>query len=382
MRKDDSKARIKLSTLAMRLTLALVLLGVLLAPMIAHADLKGLAVVYAWDIAALQYQNSNIVILFDGEWVPFFHELNFDNDEWIGACEGGGSTTWAGNMYYGVYHEDNAPLGAEGFRMTQHWELADCDRDGDDDFDNRDLAYMPAMSRTTLYPCMEGSEYCDLIEQDAVTDCTSGHCLTEIVTTFFVNLDPNCDGTPDFEIPPAGVCFYAEAQTPRPGPGDLFWSGPLMGRISTVGGDKTVSFSPQAEPTAIDLARFEARAEGAAIALEWETVSEVDNLGFNLYRAESQDGVPVQINDGIIPSQVLGAPLGAIYQFRDETALPGTTYYYWLEDVDIHGKSMYHGPVTAAYKLYDRTLPSRPRPIPAPIVQPIMGIPIPVTPGR
>ena len=117
-------------------------------------------------------------------------------------------------------------------------------------------------------------------------------------------------------------------------------------------------------PTSVDLARFEANADGEAIRVEWETVSEVDNLGFNLYRAASPDGLRSQLNAGMIRSQLPpGSPEGAVYEFVDESVQQGVTYYYWLEDVDVYGSSTYHGPVNAEV-LIDRRmrLPGRPRP--------------------
>ena len=50
------------------------------------------------------------------------------------------------------------------------------------------------------------------------------------------------------------------------------------------------------EPTLIDLVRFEASGKLARIFLKWETASEIDNMGFNIYRAESEDGEYVKIN--------------------------------------------------------------------------------------
>ena len=42
--------------------------------------------------------------------------------------------------------------------------------------------------------------------------------------------------------------------------------------------------------TAVELMSFEARGRDGAVELSWETGSEVDNLGFHLYRALSEAG--------------------------------------------------------------------------------------------
>ncbi|MFN2169399.1 MAG: S8 family serine peptidase, partial [Anaerolineae bacterium] len=101
-------------------------------------------------------------------------------------------------------------------------------------------------------------------------------------------------------------------------------------------------------PTAIDLASFAAEAQDGAIQVTWETVEEIDNLGFDLYRATSRDGARTQLNDTLIPNQVApGSPTGAVYTWLDDDVEAGLTYYYWLEDVDASGAITRHGPVQA-----------------------------------
>ena len=99
-------------------------------------------------------------------------------------------------------------------------------------------------------------------------------------------------------------------------------------------------------PTAVDLKSFTATAEKKSIVLGWETASEVDNLGFNLYRAESAGGEQIRLNAEIIPSNVYpGSQSGAAYSYTDSAVYLGRTYNYWLEDVDVYGKAEMHGPV-------------------------------------
>jgi parallel beta-helix repeat protein len=124
--------------------------------------------------------------------------------------------------------------------------------------------------------------------------------------------------------------------------------------IPDVGADE---FEP---PTAITLASFTAQAGAGGVTLAWETGTEVDNAGFNLYRAMLKDGPYTKINDALIAAQ--GNPAsGASYSIVDA---PGYgTFYYKLEDVDYYGVSTLHGPakVTVARPLrrplYRPTLP-------------------------
>jgi hypothetical protein len=101
---------------------------------------------------------------------------------------------------------------------------------------------------------------------------------------------------------------------------------------------------------AVTLADFHAVQQGDAVLVTWETASELDNRGFNLYRGTSPDGWDRQLNTTLIPSQSQGSPGGFVYTWLDQADLtPGVTYYYWLQDVDLSGAMTIHGPVSADY---------------------------------
>jgi hypothetical protein len=88
-----------------------------------------------------------------------------------------------------------------------------------------------------------------------------------------------------------------------------------------------------------------ATASGKSVLLNWQTASELDILGFNLYRATAPDGARVKINATLITSRVPpGSQFGASYSYKDTVLLDGTLYY-WLESVDIHGGTHLTGPV-------------------------------------
>jgi hypothetical protein len=112
------------------------------------------------------------------------------------------------------------------------------------------------------------------------------------------------------------------------------------------------------EPTAITLASFVAEPGVGSVALAWETGTEVDNAGFNLYRASTPDGPYTRITGSLIASE--GDPVaGASYFFLDEDLAPGT-YTYELEDVDLNGVATRHGPVSATVSPGLRRPPYRP----------------------
>ena len=98
-------------------------------------------------------------------------------------------------------------------------------------------------------------------------------------------------------------------------------------------------------PTAVSLLSFNAHWESGEVHLNWQTALEYDNLGFNVVRSETgnlADGVDL----GFIPGQGSGTHSGATYTFLDATARPGSSYTYWLIDLDASGQETVHPPVT------------------------------------
>jgi uncharacterized repeat protein (TIGR01451 family) len=106
--------------------------------------------------------------------------------------------------------------------------------------------------------------------------------------------------------------------------------------------------------TAIRLQSFSARMiKGKTgkpqVALFWKTGGEAHNLGFNVYREQS--GQRVRMN----PSLIAGSALvmtgslpkhaGKSYAWIDSSTGSGDSSY-WLEDVDVNGARVMHGPVT------------------------------------
>ncbi len=101
--------------------------------------------------------------------------------------------------------------------------------------------------------------------------------------------------------------------------------------------------------TLVELSSFKAVAENREVRLIWSTASEIDNAGFNIFRAKG-DGEYEQINDSLIPAE--GSPTeGIVYGFVDDDVENRITYSYMLEDIDINGVTTQHGPVSATPRL-------------------------------
>jgi hypothetical protein len=104
-------------------------------------------------------------------------------------------------------------------------------------------------------------------------------------------------------------------------------------------------------PLAVTLAIFTAISQEDHVLINWKTVAELNNLGFNLLRSTSSaDGEQTKLNDELIPSQAPGSGQGASYSFEDDDVEDDTTYYYWLEDVDTSGRTRQYGPQSVTYQ--------------------------------
>jgi hypothetical protein len=111
------------------------------------------------------------------------------------------------------------------------------------------------------------------------------------------------------------------------------------------------------DPLAVELESFKATAGGKfqPVFVEWVTSAELDNLGFNLFRAErSEDSAASPaaavwtlgsepLNATLMPG--LGSPVrGARYTFRDSKWTMGQQRAYFLIDIDFSGRETLHGP--------------------------------------
>jgi hypothetical protein len=98
--------------------------------------------------------------------------------------------------------------------------------------------------------------------------------------------------------------------------------------------------------TAVELVSFTASGFDRAVELGWETGSELENLGFHVYRAIEPEGPYERITSGVVPG--LGSsPEGAKYGYLDSGLTNGVTYYYKLEDIETTGRTEQHGPISA-----------------------------------
>ena len=98
-------------------------------------------------------------------------------------------------------------------------------------------------------------------------------------------------------------------------------------------------------PTAVKLLYFRvADVSGAGIRLEWATAVEINNFGFNLYRAPVEDRTRASLVT-FVPSEVKDGT-GAAYSPDPDTEPNDGAWWYWLADVDLDDGETFHGPVS------------------------------------
>lgn len=73
--------------------------------------------------------------------------------------------------------------------------------------------------------------------------------------------------------------------------------------------------------------------------LHWETKSEVESAGFNIFRSEQADSGFVKLNAEPIPSAKWSARVRE-YQYFDRTIDPCKSYFYYIDGLSTDGTSM------------------------------------------
>ena len=100
------------------------------------------------------------------------------------------------------------------------------------------------------------------------------------------------------------------------------------------------------EPLVVWITDFTATCSRGAVILEWETATEFDLIGFNVYRSKTVTGRRVKVNAVMIPFNTYpGSLIGAEYEYRVKGHKAD---YYWLEWVNVYGDSRWFGPVKRA----------------------------------
>jgi len=86
----------------------------------------------------------------------------------------------------------------------------------------------------------------------------------------------------------------------------------------------------------VELSSFTATTCDGKVTLRWRTESEINNVGFSIYRSEEKDG---KYNEVAFVKGAGNTGRPTDYQYVDEMLLRGKTYYYYIADVDLMGNA-------------------------------------------
>lgn len=152
-------------------------------------------------------------------------------------------------------------------------------------------------------------------------------------------------------VPPVNYYFTAQnqgADEARDSDADPSGDVGLTGIVTLAPGDEYLALDAglyYVAPSAVELISFEAQRVIYNVRVRWETASELDVVGYDVYRSTLADRIAMQgvpeltqaLNPQLIASQSLGGVLGGSYEWVDETAALGETYVYFLAAHDRDG---------------------------------------------
>ena len=100
----------------------------------------------------------------------------------------------------------------------------------------------------------------------------------------------------------------------------------------------------------VEIAAFEALSAEGVVNISWSTFTETENIGFHIFRSESEHGQYEQISQALIPGAG-NSENEKNYKYVDDTTIAGNTYYYRLADYSLKGGNRKHKPVKVFVEL-------------------------------
>jgi hypothetical protein len=149
---------------------------------------------------------------------------------------------------------------------------------------------------------------------------------------------------PPAPAPPYGATLSVFNGTDPNGTWSLYALCDCLGSATaTLQGGWSLTITTDA-PSAARMMSFSAAGSKSGVTVRWRTGSEVDALGFNIYRAKAR-GFLRKVNHRLIAAR--GGTSGATYRFLDRSARSGVAYTYRLQLVDVDGTRSWYGSARA-----------------------------------
>ena len=102
-----------------------------------------------------------------------------------------------------------------------------------------------------------------------------------------------------------------------------------------------------------------------SLEINWATASEIENVGWNIYRGESEDAINngefIQVNPVLIGGTGTSDNITEYVYIDENDVVSEQTYWYWLESMDSSGIVVFYGPISITIPEDDD--PGEPTPI-------------------
>jgi|AntAceMinimDraft_17_1070374.scaffolds.fasta_scaffold07273_2 hypothetical protein len=200
-----------------------------------------------------------------------------------------------------------------------------CDKIGVTDFNGNYLT-----SNKLYFPHLYDIPEMDRIDPDS--NVIGTFSLLEIIEITIYDLISETSQTFDRVVEPGENNF------------DLVWdSNQIKSNINIVSDTIPINRS-----RSVVISSFTASYLDEAVFIEWITQSEIDNQGWNVYRGENDIiEYALLINNSIISG--MGTTYEPIdYAYVDNNIIEYSTYWYWIESLEINGTTQIFGPVFIA----------------------------------
>lgn len=132
-----------------------------------------------------------------------------------------------------------------------------------------------------------------------------------------------------------------------------FWSASTMPWPGSFGDLGSPGYNGDDQALPVELLLFRASVEEDGVLLHWATASEIDNLGFEIYRSANSDSNYQKIATFETHESLQGAGNTNIrqdYQFLDASIPAPGEWWYQLADVDFNGQRIFHPAISVDFQ--------------------------------
>ncbi len=109
--------------------------------------------------------------------------------------------------------------------------------------------------------------------------------------------------------------------------------------VYNAGTASTTANTRVSTPTSAELTNFSLKARAKQVQVRWSTGTEMNMVGFNIWRRKGKDTEWHQLNADLIPATNIGTVNGGNYIYKDKAVKTGKKYIYKIEIVNAIGES-------------------------------------------